>query len=96
MGLRVSLAFFFSCACAGRGEKKTQKTSGRCWTEGREIAEGRPHFSFFLGLNLEQVLDRGYRNCGGSTALFFFFGEGLNLEQVLAELTEIVERDRDC
>ena len=28
----------------------------------------------------------------------FFYGEGLNLEQVLAELTEIVERERerDC
>ena len=76
---------------------------------------------FFLGLNLEQVLGRGYRNCGGSTAFLFFFwrgsgpgtgagrgyrkcgrstafffGEGLDLEQVLAELTENAERDRDC
>ena len=31
-----------------------------------------------------------YRKCGGSTA-FFFFGEGLDLEQVLAEVTENVE-----
>ena len=30
----------------------------------------------------EQVLGRAYRKCGGSTALFFFFG-CLNLEQVL-------------
>ena len=52
-------------------------------------------FFFGEGLDLEQVLDRGYRKCGGSTA-FFFFGEGLDLEQVLAELTENAERDRDC
>ena len=48
-------------------------------------------FFFFLGLNLEQVLGRGYRKCGGSTAFLFFFGEGLDLEQVLAEVTENVE-----
>ncbi len=33
--------------------------------------------------NFGQVPGRTDRNCGGSTALFFFLG-GLNLEQVLA------------
>ena len=44
----AGLFFFFFCACAGEGEKRTPKNFG-------------------------QVLGRGYRKCGGSTALFFFF-----------------------
>ena len=48
MGMRVSLAFFFFffCACAGQGEKNPKKTQN---------VEGRPHFFFGGGLNLEQV-----------------------------------------
>ena len=60
MGMRVSLAFFFYNVRAQGKAKKTQKTSGRCEDELTETVEGRPHFSFFLGLNLEQVLVRGY------------------------------------
>ena len=55
MGMRVSLAFFFSCAFEGQGEKKPKK--------------------------FEQVLGRAYRKCGGSTALFFFWGSE-EMEQV--------------
>ena len=49
-----------------------------------ENVESGSHFSFFGGLNFEQVPVRAYRNCGEWIALFsFFLGGGLNLEQVL-------------
>ena len=46
-------------------------------------------FSFFCGLNLEQMLSPAYRKCGRSTALFFFFwgvsepGTGASLQKIV-------------
>ena len=75
MGMRVSLAFFFFFGlCLRRARREKTQRMGSCQDELTEIVEGRPHFSFFLGLqglNLEQVL--AYRKCGEATALFFFF-----------------------
>ena len=54
--------------------KKNQRNSNKCLAELTENVESGPHFSFLVGLNLEQVLGRAYRKCGEWTALFFFFG----------------------
>ena len=61
MGMSVSLAFFFFCACARQGKKEKPKhfslfffavwTWNRCWAQLTENVEGRPHFSFFLGVS---------------------------------------------
>ena len=75
--------FFFLCFRRARRKKK-QRNSNRCLAELTENVESGSHFSFFGGLNFEQVPVRAYRNCGEWIALFFFFlGGGLNLEQVL-------------
>ena len=44
-------------------------------------------FLFFCGLNLEQVLGRGYRKCRRSTALFFLseLGTGASLQKMWRE-----------
>ena len=58
MGMRVSLAFFFSVLSKGKAKKK-QINSNKCKAELTEIVEGGSHFSLFfgcVGLNLEQVL----------------------------------------
>ena len=61
MGMRVSLAFFFSFAFEGKAKKN--RTSALA--ELTENVESGPHFSFFFWfLNLEQVLGLAYRKCG--------------------------------
>ena len=67
--------------------KQTQKTSGRREDELTETVEGRPHFAFWGGLDLEQVL--AYRNCGGSTAFFFRSEPGTGARPRLQKLRRV-------
>ena len=77
MGMRVSLAFFFFPVLSKGKAKKNQRNSNKCLAELTENVESGSHFSFFWGLNLEQVPGRAYRNCGEWIALFFFFWVGV-------------------
>ena len=62
-GGSTALFFFFWGSEPGTGARPSLQ---KMWRVDRT-------FLFFGCLNLEQVLGRAYRKCGGSTALFFFW-----------------------
>ena len=51
----LAFFFFFICAWAGQGEKKNQRTSGRCQAELTEIVESGSHFSFFFRVLVDSI-----------------------------------------